>query len=379
MRKARRTTIGVAAGVSLALLAAPAGASAAEKLYGVTADNELTQFTSQAPEGATEPRPISGLAENDRIVGIDVRPATDQLYALGSSSRLYLLNPVTARARAIAGGPFAPALNGGAFGFDFNPTVDRIRVVSDADQNLRLNPNDQAVITDSPINSPDGQNPTVTGSAYTNSTPGATSTQLFGIDSGRDVLVVQNPPNAGIVNTVGPLNVDAGDQNGFDITSDNVAYATFGGPEGSKLYRVDTTTGRATEALPSDHSAIGTKGKTLVGLAAAGEVPDDSTAPSVLLAADRVQKRSRVLRSGIDAAASCSETCTLVATLTSGTRTIGTTFGSVDGSGFDSIDVRLTSAGKRLVRRGPVRLKLTVAAIDSAFNDTVKSRTITVR
>ena len=35
-----------------------------------------------------------------------------------------------ARARAIAGGPFTPALNGGAFGFDFNPTVDRIRIVS---------------------------------------------------------------------------------------------------------------------------------------------------------------------------------------------------------------------------------------------------------
>ena len=31
-------------------------------------------------------------------------------------------------------------LAGSDFGFDFNPTVDRIRLISDADQNLRLNP-----------------------------------------------------------------------------------------------------------------------------------------------------------------------------------------------------------------------------------------------
>jgi hypothetical protein len=37
-----------------------------------------------------------------------------------------------------ASGQFS--LNGSSFGFDFNPTVDRIRVQSDADQNLRLNP-----------------------------------------------------------------------------------------------------------------------------------------------------------------------------------------------------------------------------------------------
>ena len=40
---------------------------------------------------------------------------------------------------------FTPALSGTAFGFDFNPTVDRIRVVSDTGQNLRLNPDTGAV------------------------------------------------------------------------------------------------------------------------------------------------------------------------------------------------------------------------------------------
>ena len=378
MRNVRRTRIAVAAGASLAVLAVPGSASAAEKLYGVTADSELVRFTSQAPGSTTEPRAISGLAENDRIVGIDVRPATDQLFALGSSSRIYILNPVTGRARAITGGPFTPALSGGAFGFDFNPTVDRIRIVSDADQNLRLNPNDQSVTNDGAINSPDGQNPAVTASAYTNSVPGATTTQLFGIDSGRDVLVLQNPPNAGTVNTVGALGVDATDQNGFDIGTGNIAYAVFGGPDGSILYRVDTASGAASP-VAEGRSGVGTDEETLVALAAAGQVDDDNARPSVLLAADAVQKRSRVLRSGIDAAASCSETCTLSARVTSGSRTIGTVRGEVERSGFDSIDVRLNSRGRSIVRRGSARLRITVVATDAAGNATTKRRTVTVR
>lgn len=383
MRRARRRTIAVAAGTSLIALAGAGSASAAEKLYGVTADNELVRFTSQAPGGATEPRGISGLAENDKVVGIDVRPATDQLFALGSSSRLYVLNPVTARARAISGGAFAPALAGGAFGFDFNPTVDRIRIVTDADQNLRLNPNDQAVTNDGALqyaagDVAAGQNPVVTASGYTNSAPGATTTQLFGIDSGRDTLVLQNPPNAGTLNTVGALGVDAGDQNGFDIGTGNVAYAAFGSSGGSTLYRVDTGTGAATEAA-SGRSTVGTDDDVLVALATAGEVPDDGARPSVLLSADSVQRSSRVLRSGIDAAASCSETCTLEATVTSGSRTVGTASGEVERSGFDSIDVRLNSRGRSIVRRGSARLRLTVVATDAAGNASTKRRTVTVR
>ena len=35
---------------------------------------------------------------------------------------------------------FSPALNGAFFGFNFHPVPDRIRVVSDLDQNFRINP-----------------------------------------------------------------------------------------------------------------------------------------------------------------------------------------------------------------------------------------------
>ena len=89
---------------------------------------------------------ITGLQPGESVLAIDVRPATGQLYALGSTSRLYIIDVVTGAARQVGTGTFARACSAASFGFDFNPTVDRIRVVSDTEQNLRLNPDTGAVV-----------------------------------------------------------------------------------------------------------------------------------------------------------------------------------------------------------------------------------------
>ncbi|MEJ7701366.1 MAG: DUF4394 domain-containing protein [Pyrinomonadaceae bacterium] len=95
----------------------------------------------QSPNNVVNVAAITGLAAGENILGIDFRPATGQLYALGSSSRIYIINPRTGVATAVgAAGAFT--LMGTDFGFDFNPTVDRIRIVSNTGQNLRVNPND---------------------------------------------------------------------------------------------------------------------------------------------------------------------------------------------------------------------------------------------
>jgi len=141
----------------------------------------------------------------------------------------------TATATAVGTAPFAPPLDGGSFGFDFNPTVDRIRVVSLTRQNLRLNQNDGTATLDgrlayAPTDAAAAATPIVVGSAYTNPVAGATATQLFGIDVGRNSLVLQNPPNPGTLATVGALGVNATSPVGFDITPANgTAYATFRG------------------------------------------------------------------------------------------------------------------------------------------------------
>ena len=43
-------------------------------------------------------------------------------------------------------------LSGTAFGVDFNPMADRLRVVSDAEQNLRANADTGATTTDATLN-----------------------------------------------------------------------------------------------------------------------------------------------------------------------------------------------------------------------------------
>jgi hypothetical protein len=143
---------------------------------------------------------------------------------LGSTSRLYRIDPATGAATAIgAAGAFT--LTGTTFGFDFNPVPDRIRIVSDTGQNLRANPNDGTAITDGVLNP---GTPSVTAAGYTNSVPNATATMLYVIDTGNDTLNVQNPPNNGTLVPVGSLGFDATGVNGFDISnSGNVALAAL--------------------------------------------------------------------------------------------------------------------------------------------------------
>src|SRR5262245_60345723 len=141
------------------------------------------------------------------------------------------------------------------FGFDFNPTVDRIRLVSNAGQDLRLNPNNAAVAgVDGTLafaaGDPNaGQTPNGVGSAYTNNFAGATETTLYGIDSNRDMLVTQDTaagatpavcPNTAQLFSVGSLGVDTNDMVGFGISPvTNAAFASLA-PPGSKVWTLFT-------------------------------------------------------------------------------------------------------------------------------------------
>lgn len=253
------------------------GTASASVVYGLTSNNTLVSFDSATPGTVTGNVAVSGLSAGEVFRGIDFRPADGQLYGLSSSSRLYSINTATGAATAIgAAGQFS--LNGSAFGFDFNPTVDRIRVTSNLDQDLRLNPNNGALAaTDGALAYAAGDvnagvNPNIVGSAYTNSFNGATTTTLYNIDSLLDVLVTQNPPNSGTLNTVGSLGFNTGDNVGFDILSlGNTAYASLTGPGGtSSFFSVNLGSGAATSI-----GAIG-NGLTLIDIAVQ-QVPEPET------------------------------------------------------------------------------------------------------
>ena len=108
-------------------------------LVGLTTTGTLVTFDSSTPGTVSAPVTVSGLQTGETLVGIDYRPANGQLVGVGSSSRLYLINPSTGAATAIGSAPFTPALSGTNFAVDFNPAADKLRVESNTGQNLRIN------------------------------------------------------------------------------------------------------------------------------------------------------------------------------------------------------------------------------------------------
>lgn len=256
-------------------------------LLGVTTGNSLLRFDSATPATIQSTTPITGLQPGETILGVDFRPADGALFGLGSTSRLYTIDATTGLAAQVGAGTFSIPLDGTEFGFDFNPAVDRIRVVSDAGQNLRLNPNDGTVADGDAATAgvqPDaalayaagdpgvGLPFAVTAEAYTNNNsqpfPAGGTTTLFGLDTTRDVLVRQGgangapSPNGGLLTTIGSLGVDASAVAGLDIRAgDNAAIAALvvGGTPG--LYSIDLGSGQASLV-----GAIG-GGATLRGLA----------------------------------------------------------------------------------------------------------------
>ena len=226
-------------------------------LYALTNDGKLLWFNAQNPQSITSQVTISGLVTGDKIVGIDFRPATGQLYGLGSNSYVYVIDPKTGIARAINSTPFTPALSGTNFGFDFNPTVDRIRVVSSSGQNLRLNPENGAVAaTDLNINNV--ANARVGSVAYTQNRAGAATTTLLDIDATTDKLYKQDPPNDGKLMEIGSLGYDIDETGGFDISPDgSAALAALGHMGKSSLFTIDINTGKASKIGEFNQQIIG--------------------------------------------------------------------------------------------------------------------------
>ena len=235
-----------------------AGGVASEQLAGISANGKLVVFRSDDPEAATSVK-IRGLQKKEKLLGIDVRPLNGQLYGLGSTSRIYTINLATGQATAVAG-PIDPLIAGESFSFDFNPVVDRIRIMSDGGQNLRVNPDTGAVVAiDAGLAYAGGDPnfatiPGIVACAYNNNDNiPETSTTLFDIDATRDILVRQDPPNAGTLNTVGALGVDITDVAGFDISgASGIAYAGLVVKDGNKkrlratLFTVNLATGATT-------------------------------------------------------------------------------------------------------------------------------------
>lgn len=223
--------------------------------YSVSNNNELLIFNPLAATPTVSVKTISGIQTGEQILGIDFRPLNGQLYALGSTSRIYTINTSSGAAAVVGTAPLTTLLSGTQFGFDFNPTVDRIRIVSNTGQNLRFNPLDGSVTVDGVLNP---ATTGITGAAYTNNFAGATTTVLFDIDSNSDKLVRQDNPNLGLLVDVGALGINVEGSNGFDIGgTSGLAYGLFTVGTTQRIYSVNLTTGAATAGATITNASRG--------------------------------------------------------------------------------------------------------------------------
>lgn len=249
----------------------PEGPARKEIAAAVTASNQLIRFNAGQPGRILSKVALTGLQPGERVLDIDFRTAKDQLYALGSTGRLYRIDESTGAAVAL-GSPVALAVTKDTIGIDFNPTVDRLRVVSSGGLSMRLHPDTGAMIDGNPALDgvqPDGalayvagdvnagKAPGVVSAAYTYNKIDAKITTNYALDATYGTLVMQGSmegatpvvsPNTGQLRTVGPLGAGAFKNAAFDIADvSGAAFAalTPAGASTSRWVQIDLKTGAA--------------------------------------------------------------------------------------------------------------------------------------
>lgn len=267
-----RTLVTVAALAAAAL--APATANA-ERAVGITGNTRLVSFDTLSP-GTASVTAITGFATADEhVLGLDVRPATGELFAVtapaGAASnttiRAYTLNPSSAVLTLIGsinGAVSVPSAGDRASGIDFNPLVDRLRVVQSNNTNFRISPATGGFagldtnLTAGPVTGIAYDRDVAPGPPGTPAPP-ESKTTAYGINTGSSQLVTIGgvdgtpSPNGGVVTPVGALGVTVvnGSDVGFDISPSGNAFATMSTVAGiSDLYSINLGTGTATDVGP---------------------------------------------------------------------------------------------------------------------------------
>ncbi len=223
-----------AAGMAACALSAFIAAEAsAQTMVALTGDRQLTMLDAKTGRAGAS---VALRGPAGKLVGIDVRPSDKKLYGLLADGTVVTIDPMTGVATMKV--KLQKTLPAGVDGaVDFNPVADRMRIIGADGSSLRANVDDGMVATDQSLKyaDADGQKgvmPKVTAAAYSNSVSGATATTLYDIDVPVMNLTRQAPPNDGILNTIGFMNVPTGPV-AFDIAptgaAGNVALLVTGG------------------------------------------------------------------------------------------------------------------------------------------------------
>jgi len=252
MSKASRFLVSAA---TLVAAVTAQGTLAGQTVYAIGGGgSQLVRFDSDTPSAVTVVGSFNGA--NVFLDAIDFRLSDGRLYGyLDSTDSVYSIDLNTAALTLHSNPPSAAPTNTFQLGMDFNPRIDRLRVVTDSNQNIVYNPiaGTFGAFTNLFYGAGDpnaNQIANIIENAYTQNIVGGVGTQQYAIDYVLDVLVKLDN-NAGTLTTVGALGVDTDIYTGFDIytTAGGVdfAYAILTGETGpGGFYTINLTTGAAT-------------------------------------------------------------------------------------------------------------------------------------
>lgn len=144
-----------ASALACAAIAGLCASTHAEQIYGITgaaAGGSLVTFDSATPGAITNIGALSGVLQGHSVRAIDFRPLTGELYALSTNAtngfQLYTVNLATAALTPVGSGGTVSFTWPARVSMDFNPSVDRLRVVTGGAQNLRMNPITGALVAE---------------------------------------------------------------------------------------------------------------------------------------------------------------------------------------------------------------------------------------
>jgi hypothetical protein len=188
------------------------------------------------------------LGTTDPLVTIAYRPATGALYGRSTAGGMFTLDAIAGLAAKV--GPDVQLLGASVYASAFSPAADRWRIVTDAGDNVLMNPETGFGTGGTPI----ATTAVIGAIAYASTAPGLWT--VYGIDNTNKQLVRLGgldgvpSPNSGVIEIVGSLGLgsDTVSAGGFAVTAAGEAYAAIrlSSDDVTKLYRIDLGSGAAT-------------------------------------------------------------------------------------------------------------------------------------
>jgi hypothetical protein len=345
----------------LSVLVAPSAAQAAEGFVGVTERGSIVRFTDESPYSLTTPKRATGLAPGERLVALG--RGQRGVVAVGSSARLYALDPVTAQATPI-GSPFPQGLRGSRFSIAAAPNSDRARLLSDVGQDLVVD-----LLTGATQDGP-GLRRAEDGAPVRPAADLTPQGAIFGVQLGPPVYLrelargtttmAESPLQV-------PTDIGVGEPLAFQLGEGGRAYVVAVATDRQRdrqsvFLTIDVATGRFAPPLGRAFQAFG---RRITTFAALGEVADDHAAPRLRVSLPRRLSARALLDRRLPLRARSDEAGQLTVSLRIGGRAAGFGFSTRDTPGrFQLANFDLTARERRRVRAGVGRRAQVVVGVN---------------